>query len=96
MNRDKGDSTGDGVATSKPEEMSGVQQNVRGVGFEPTKAYATGFPRSPVIPRDRLSLAPFDFEVARSCPLDLVPAWLVVFLAFFLSQRVAYVLYDEL
>ena len=50
---------------------------VRGVGFEPTKAYATGSPRSPVIPRDHLSLAPSDFEVARSCPLDLVPAWLV-------------------
>jgi hypothetical protein len=50
---------------------------VRGVGFEPTKAYATGFPRSPVIPRDHLSLALSDFEVARSCPLDLVPAWLV-------------------
>ena len=50
---------------------------VRGVGFEPTKAYATGSPRSPVIPRDHLSLAPSDFEVARSCPLDLVPAWFV-------------------
>ena len=50
---------------------------MRGVGFEPTKAYATGFPRSPVIPRDHLSLAPSDFEVAPSCPLDLVPAWLV-------------------
>jgi len=61
-------------ATSSP---FGGLQKVRGVGFEPTKAYATGFPRSPVIPRDHLSLAPSDFEVARSCPLDLVPAWLV-------------------
>ena len=52
---------------------------MRGVGFEPTKAYATGFPRSPVIPRDHLSLAPSDLEVARPCPLDLVPAWLARF-----------------
>jgi len=26
--------------------------------------------------RDHLSLAPPDFELVRSCPLDLVPAWL--------------------
>jgi len=52
---------------------------VRGVGFEPTKAYATGSPRSSATPRDHLSLAPSNFKVARSCPLDLVPAWLAHF-----------------
>jgi hypothetical protein len=50
------------------------RRGVRGVGFEPTKAYATGSPRSPVISRDHLSLAPSDLKFARSCPLDLVPA----------------------
>ena len=49
---------------------------VRGVGFEPTKAYATGFPRSRMVLRDHLSLAPRDFTFVWSCPLDLVPAWL--------------------
>jgi len=48
---------------------------VRGVGFEPTKAYATGSPRSRMVLRDHLSLAPRDFTFVWSCPLDLVPAW---------------------
>jgi hypothetical protein len=74
LTEDKENSIRDGVAASKPDEMSGVLQKVRGVGFEPTKAYATGSPRSPVILRDHLSLAPSDFRFARSCPLDLVPA----------------------
>jgi hypothetical protein len=42
LSEDGEDSIRDGVAASKPEEMSGVLQKVRGVGFEPTKAYATG------------------------------------------------------
>jgi hypothetical protein len=46
LSEDRQDSTKDNVVTSKPEEMSGFRHYVPGVGFEPTKVYATGSPRS--------------------------------------------------
>ena len=42
MTEDREVSIRGGVADPKSDEMSGVPQKVRGVGFEPTKAYATG------------------------------------------------------
>ena len=62
MTEDREVSIRGGVADPKSDEMSGVLQKVRGVGFEPTKAYATGS----LIPRRILSVARLD---SRPAPL---------------------------
>src|SRR3989442_15475097 len=53
-------------------EYAGISSLVRGVGFEPTKAYATGYLLSRILSQAHLSS--LLYRRGMSCPFGLIPA----------------------